>query len=100
MVAKDEGLEEPAGVGEVPFGRRGVRHRLEGRVGVGERRGDRLAQRPDGAVALGQRRGRRGVCLSGHFAAPYTKKLTEVRSPSPAKLGLGESSRVAGSQLR
>ena len=59
MVAQDEGLEEPAGVGEVPFGRRGVGHRLEGGVGVGQRRGDGRAQRAHRAVALGQRRGGR-----------------------------------------
>ena len=35
MVAQHERLEEPARVGEVPFGRRGVGERLDRGIGVG-----------------------------------------------------------------
>ncbi len=35
MVAKDESLEEPGRVRKMPLGRRSVRERLDGRVGVG-----------------------------------------------------------------
>ena len=40
MVAKDEGLEEPGRVREMPFGGGCIRERLDGRVGIAERRGE------------------------------------------------------------
>jgi hypothetical protein len=40
MIAKHEGLEKPGGVGEVPFGRRGVGKGLDRRIGVAERCGE------------------------------------------------------------
>src|SRR3546814_5772456 len=36
VIAKDEGLEEPAAMGKVPFGRRCVGHRLGCRVRIGK----------------------------------------------------------------
>ena len=58
-VAQQERLEEPGGVREVPFGRRGVGHRLQRRVRFGERRDERFAEPPGRGVAFGDRR--RGV---------------------------------------
>ena len=46
MVAQDEGFEEPGRVGEVPFGGRGIGMRLDGRVGIRQRRGEGERQSP------------------------------------------------------
>ncbi len=46
MVAQNEGLEEPSGVRQMPFCRACIGVRLERRVGVGQRLGQRQRQRP------------------------------------------------------
>ena len=51
MVAQDKGLEEPGGVGEMPFGGRCVGMRLDRGVGVGQR-------------SSSQRQGQRAGCSS------------------------------------
>ena len=48
VVAQHERLEEPGGVGEVPFRRRGVGERLNRGVGVAERRGE-VERQPAGS---------------------------------------------------
>ena len=45
MVAQHERLEKPSGVGQMPFGRRGVGAGLDRSVGVRQRRGEIEAQR-------------------------------------------------------
>ena len=50
-VAQEEGFPEPCGVRQVPLGRAGVFHRLDRRIGIGQRRGERFAERADGIVA-------------------------------------------------
>ncbi len=72
-VAQDEGLEEPARVGEMPFGGRCIRHRLDGRVGVGQRRGEGEAQRPHRLVSLTQGPCLRPLCLGRH-AVPFSRR--------------------------
>jgi hypothetical protein len=66
VVAKHEGLEEPAGVGEMPFGRRGFGRRLKSGVGVRQRLGEGEAQRPDRPVAVGVVVASRIIGLGGH----------------------------------
>jgi len=56
MIAQDERLEEPIRVGQMPLGRRRVRERLYGRVGVGQRRGEVERERPRRPQPLGERR--------------------------------------------
>ena len=50
VIAKNECLEEPAAMGEVPFGGRCVGHRLHCRVRIGERCHEIQAQRPNARV--------------------------------------------------
>ena len=71
VIAQHEGLEEPGGVGEMPFGRRGVGERLDGGVGVRQRRGEverQLARREQSlgerAAGSGTNRGRARLSLS------------------------------------
>jgi len=45
QIAQHEGFEEPTGVRQMPFGGRGIVHRLDGRIGIAERRGQGQAQR-------------------------------------------------------
>lgn len=76
--AEDECFEKPGGVGQVPLGGAGVVHRLDGGVGVGQRRGQRQGLRPDRVVLQQQC----GQCGGGHIEyGRYTH---------------GVSSRVAG----
>ena len=51
-LAEDEGLEEPAGVGEVPFDGAGLGTGLDHEVFGRERGGEREGGRADGAVAV------------------------------------------------
>ena len=76
VIAQDEGLEEPGRVGEVPFGGRGVRERLDRRVGVAERRCEVERQLARGEEPLGQGR------LAGSdrvLAAPSRRPLPRNR---------------------
>src|SRR4029078_9939778 len=76
MIAQHEGLEEPGRVGEVPLGRRGVGERLDGRVGVAERRGEIERQLAGSEETLTQRlEGRRRI-LPGHARAPAMKEVS------------------------
>ena len=52
MVAQDEGFEKPCGVREVPFGGRGIGHRLRAGVGVGQRRDEVERQATGGGETL------------------------------------------------
>ena len=54
MIAQHEGLEEPGGVGEMPFGWRDVGHGLDRGIRVRQRRGDGEAQGADRGVARGE----------------------------------------------
>ena len=51
MIAQHEGFEEPGGVGQMPFRRRGVGHWLERGIRVRERRGDGEAEATHRRVA-------------------------------------------------
>ncbi len=76
---EQEGLEEPGGVGQVPLGRAGVRHRLRELVLRRQRAGERLGRLAHGPIAapgLGRRNGRDGgrqtwvVPGLGHLVPP------------------------------
>src|SRR6185503_6840430 len=67
VIPKDEGLEEPGGMREVPFGRRGIREGLNRRVGIAERRGEIERQLAGGEQLLAQRPEGRSRILPGHW---------------------------------
>ena len=54
MLAEQELLEEPGGMGAVPFRRAGVRHRLDQLVFGAQGRGPALGLVPDGEIGLDQ----------------------------------------------
>ena len=96
MIAQHEGLEEPGDVREVPFGGRGVRHRLRRRIGIGEIGGKRQRQRADAAKAIEAARrvdgtpvervfGRRERrSLRGHAGSPCEARSTACAGESSA----------------
>ena len=63
MVAQQEGFPEPRGVRQMPFGGAGIFHRLDRRIGFGQRRGQRLAQRAGRGVATLDFLSQRGLRL-------------------------------------
>ena len=65
MVAQDEGFEEPCRVREVPFGGRGIGHRLRAGVGVGQRRDEVERQAAGGGETLREQVGRVGGLRDG-----------------------------------
>ena len=60
-----KGLEEPAGVGQVPLGRAGVRHRLDDVILRRQRSAQPLGHAADMAIVSGQ-----GCCVGGQGACP------------------------------
>ena len=54
MLAEQELLEEPGGMGAVPFRRAGVRHRLDQLVFGRQRRGPALGLVADGEIGFDQ----------------------------------------------
>src|SRR5439155_17006270 len=74
--AQDERFEEPARVREVPFGRAGVRHRLDHLVLHRKRTAELLGERAHLPVAVGQaagpRQGRSSPAVTGFLEAHDT----------------------------
>lgn len=63
VIAQQEGFEKPRRVREMPFGGRGIGHRLGGGVGIGQRRGERAGEIAHAKIGGGERDrvGRRGA---------------------------------------
>ena len=63
MVAQQESFPEPRRMRQMPFGGAGIFHRLDRRIGFGQRRGQRLAQRAGRSVATLDFLSQRGLRL-------------------------------------
>ncbi len=77
-VGEDEGLEEPAGVGEVPLGGAGLGAGLDHEVFGGERRDEREGGGADGPVT-GEEEGDRGSGGSRHGGSHFSCYVMQRR---------------------
>ncbi len=89
VIAQHEGLEEPGRVREMPFGGRGVGHRLHGRVRIRQGSGQRGGQCAHGAEPLGDP-GLRDEDRLEHESLPSVRALArrdadtiQINDPSP-----------------
>ena len=88
MIAQQEGLPEPRRVRQMPFGGRGVFHRLDGGVALAQRRGERLGQRARGIEALFERALLRlcpEFCRSHGFSPTWRAILSHPRDRNAAE---------------
>ena len=88
MLGEDEGLEEPGDVGQVPLGRAGVVHGLDGHVLGRQRRGELQGKAPRLEQALLLRAMQLGVGLHRRYPATHVLRfLHSARAGSDCPIG-------------
>ena len=91
MIAQHERLEKPVGVGQVPFGGRGVGKRLDRRIGIRQRRGEVERQRARRGQPPGE---------AGAYCSRVAPGRHSTSPPSPAATERAATNKWSDSRLR